>query len=421
MAKTNNLTDFLADLANAIREKEGSTEAINPQTFSTRILALETGGSGGGGGGSATAAIPSKAVNFRDYDGAVLFSYTKEDFLALSELPPLPTQKGLICQEWNWSLAEAKSYVQNFGTLDIGCNYITDDGKTRLYITISVSGRMDVPLYFSQTAANGVVVDWGDGSGTETFEATGIITTTHLYNKVGDFIITLKPTDGCVLGLGDVTTNSCVLGATSTKPYSNMLRKVEIGNNMSAIDNYAFNYCYSLKTISVPKNCLTFGISAFNYCYSLDSIVLPNGVSLGTSCFNYCYGLTYCISGSNTTNIAGSVFNYCYGLSSFVIPPNITTIEKVFYSCYGLIRINVPASVASIKSQAFYYCTGMKVYDFRYHTKVPSLAATSGFSSIPADCKIVVPDNLYNSWKSATNWSNSAIVDRIIKASEFNG
>ena len=37
MAKNDNLTDFLADVANAIREKKGTTDLINPQDFNAEI------------------------------------------------------------------------------------------------------------------------------------------------------------------------------------------------------------------------------------------------------------------------------------------------------------------------------------------------------------------------------------------------
>lgn len=42
MAKNNNLTDFLTDVANAIREKKGTTEKINPQDFANEIANLPT-------------------------------------------------------------------------------------------------------------------------------------------------------------------------------------------------------------------------------------------------------------------------------------------------------------------------------------------------------------------------------------------
>ena len=49
MAKNDNLKDFLTDVANAIREKKGTTDLINPQDFSAEIASIETGGGGGGG------------------------------------------------------------------------------------------------------------------------------------------------------------------------------------------------------------------------------------------------------------------------------------------------------------------------------------------------------------------------------------
>lgn len=42
MSKENNLTDFLADVANAIRGKKGTTAPINPQDFSNEIAGIST-------------------------------------------------------------------------------------------------------------------------------------------------------------------------------------------------------------------------------------------------------------------------------------------------------------------------------------------------------------------------------------------
>lgn len=52
MAKTDNLDDYLADLADGIRSKKGTSEPINPQDFSTEIESIEGGGSGGGSSAS---------------------------------------------------------------------------------------------------------------------------------------------------------------------------------------------------------------------------------------------------------------------------------------------------------------------------------------------------------------------------------
>ena len=44
MAKTDNLQDFLTDIANSIRTKTQTTDPINAQDFSDKILNISSGG-----------------------------------------------------------------------------------------------------------------------------------------------------------------------------------------------------------------------------------------------------------------------------------------------------------------------------------------------------------------------------------------
>lgn len=44
MAKTDNLNDFLKDIADAIREKTEDSGLINAQNFADKIRSLSTGG-----------------------------------------------------------------------------------------------------------------------------------------------------------------------------------------------------------------------------------------------------------------------------------------------------------------------------------------------------------------------------------------
>lgn len=151
--------------------------------------------------------------------------------------------------------------------------YITDDGATRLHIRIATVGRMTVPLYIGQTVANGVSIDWGDGSATKTLSGTGNVNTSHTYAEPGDYVISLMPQGGCKLSFGNGSSSYCVMGST--------------GNN-------GIVYCNMLQEVSIGKNVPSIGINSFQNCYSLASITIPDGVtSIGNNDFDSCYGMRY--------------------------------------------------------------------------------------------------------------------------------
>lgn len=66
MAKTNNLADYLADIANAIREKKGTNDAINAQDFASEIASIESGGGNGWTGHADVEGL--KAIGWTDED-----------------------------------------------------------------------------------------------------------------------------------------------------------------------------------------------------------------------------------------------------------------------------------------------------------------------------------------------------------------
>lgn len=379
--------------------------------------------------GDESVTVSPKDVNFYDYDGTLLYSYTVEEAQALTSLPILPIQEGLICQGWNYDLETIKAHNR---ALNIGATYITDDGKTRLYIKIAAEGRMTVPLYFSQTVANSVVIDWGDGSATETVDGTGNVNTTHTYASIGDYVISLDVADGCTLSLGG-TSSYCVMGSNSKggEVYCSMLQKVEIGRDV-ILKSYAFDSCTSLALISMPNSITFSGYYIFQSCYSLTSVIIPNCITkIEPYTFEYCYSLVFVSIPNSVLNFSSNSFNRCQALASISMPDSVSKLEdsvftacyalapvslsngmtkigaSTFSNCYSLASISIPNSVASIGNYAFQDCTGVAFYDFTSHTTVPTIQSTT-FKSIPSDCQIRVPASLYDKWKSATNWSSLA-------------
>ena len=425
------------NIANAYTAANGKGATLpvnqNSENLSNTIASIPSGG---------TTAVEKKDVNFIDYDGTLLHSYTLAELQELTELPGLPEQDGLICQGWNWNLANLKALNRAH---TVGAVYITDDGKTRLYINIPTDGRMTIPLCFRQTVANGVEVDWGDGSQIETFSGSGSanILPTHQYSSSGNYIIKLNPLNDCILMLGANNSSYCIMGAWSNtvQHYANMLKKIEIGKNVTNIGDNAFQRCYSLSSITIPNTVTTINNSMFAYCRLLRTVIIPNGViSISSYAFQYCYSLSSITIPNSVTSIAGNTFQNCESLSNIIIPNSITSINfSTFYSCYSLSSITIPNtvtiinnnalyfcycltiitipnSVSSIGSHAFDQCYGVKKYDFSIHTSIPTLDSSNAFNGIASDCQIIVPDDLYEDWIAAQNWSN--YVSYIVKVSE---
>ena len=272
-----------------VSQKGGTVPAS--QTVSNLATAIDS--IPAGGGGETPASANWNDVTFIDYDGSVLYSYTLAEAQALTELPALPSHDGLVCQGWNWTLEAIKALNR---PVTVGAMYITDDGATRLHIRIATVGRMTVPLYIGQTVANGVSIDWGDGSTTQTLSGTGNANTSHTYAEPGDYVISLMPQDGCILSFGNSSSSYCVMGSTGNNGivYCNMLQEVYVGKNVTSIGTYVFQKCYSLANITIPTGVTSIGESAFSDCSSLASITIPDGVtSIGESAFSYCYGMRY--------------------------------------------------------------------------------------------------------------------------------
>ena len=396
-----NTTD-LTKVASAIREKGGTTAPlVYPDGFVTAIHAIQTGG-------GTTPGAPGD-ITFYDYDGTIVTSWTLAELATKTALPDYPSHEGLTCQGWNWSLVDLKTANRK---MNVGAMYITDDGATRLHIRIATVGRMTVPLHIGQTVANGVSIDWGDGSAAETLSGTGNVNTSHTYAEPGDYIISLMPQDGCTLSFGDGSISNCVMGSTGNngRVYCNMLQEVYVGKNVTTIGSYVFQNCYSLASVTIPDGVTSIGNYAFYNCYSLEIVTIPDGVtSINNNAFYSCYSLASVTIPDGVTSIGNYTFYNCYSLASVTIPSGFASISNsIFYNCYSLAIVTIPDGVTSINNNAFGSCYGMRYYDFSACTSVPALSNTNAFNNLPSDCQMLIPAALADAWKAATNWSTYA-------------
>ena len=134
------------------------------------------------------------------------------------------------------------------------------------------------------------------------------------------------------------------------------------GESVISIGNWAFNYCSSLTSITIPDSVTSIGNWAFAYCSSLTGITIHDSVtSIGSYAFYGCYSLTSINIPDSVTSIGGSAFYGCSSLTGITIPDYVTSIgSSAFYDCSSLTSINIPDSVTSIGDSAFCLCSSLK-------------------------------------------------------------
>ncbi len=137
--------------------------------------------------------------------------------------------------------------------------------------------------------------------------------------------------------------------------------EVSIPSSITAISDYAFYYCKSIRYITIPDSVTSIGSHAFASTY-VGSIKIPDSVTyIGDYAFYDCYSLKTVIIPKSVKEIGASAFNKCWSIESAVILAPLEAIpERMFYDCNELASVSIPASVKAIGEQAFYDCTKLK-------------------------------------------------------------
>lgn len=423
-------------------------DTVTPASLKSGVTAHDA--SGAKITGTLDTAPPKESdINFWDYDGALLYSWTLAELATKTELPPLPSHDGLICQGWNWTLQDIKDAGRE---LDIGALYITDDGKTRLYVDVDTETWDDFVLNYRQSAYNSVTIDWGDGSAPESVGTSLLTTIRHTYAQSGAYMITLTVAEGKALRFG-ASDGSTMLIAMDEADMGRcaMLKKVEMGANIEFVNIATFRGCARLESVSVLSGVPFDGSRLFEQCTTLRAIVVGGTFTISQSFYN-CSNLRAIATPKGTTQrndyaiantavrqinldmtaanqaqalervhikaVNGQVgdFSACRSLLEVTIPADATTfVAAAFQGDSALRRVTCLGNIASIPAQVFQRCYPLRFVDFTHCTAVPTLANVNAFDQTHAQLEIRVPASLADAWKAATNWSSLA--DHIVGVS----
>ena len=374
-------------------------------------------------------------INFWDYDGTLLYSWTLAELATKTELPPLPSHDGLVCQGWNWTLQDIKDAGRE---LDIGALYITDDGKTRFYVDVDTETWDDFVLNYWQSDKDAVTVNWGDGSAEEISSTSGWVTLRHVYESSGAYMVTLAISENATIQFNHPLSEG---SDDRDRARNGMLTKVELGANVK-ISYYTFGMAVKMQTFTAPMGTFFDGYRLFEQCTALRAFIAPavlpdtqtfynaatirivstvNGNVIGRSFTNTAItrvncDLTigqnvYALERVHIKAVNGQVgdFSSCRALLEVTIPADATTfVAAAFQGDNALRRVTCLGDIASIPAQVFQRCYPLRFVDFTHCTAVPTLANVNAFDATHAQLEIRVPASLADAWKAATNWSSLA-------------
>lgn len=357
-----------------------------------------------------------KDVTFFDYEGTIIASYTKEEFLSLTSMPTNPTHDGLVAEGWNWTLSDAKEYVSENGKLHIGQMYRTASGQTEYYVEVNESTGFTVS--FNQYATQSK--DWGDG--------TRNTSTTHTYSQAGNYIIKTLGAPGNV-------------GRFFQRiPRSKQLRAVRIGSGEGNVAGEAFSGCRKLQYVTFPQSVINVGELAFRDCFGLKYVTIPKNATIKSEAFAFCRSLLYVSFPKESNDLMNNLFQGCVALQGVTLPistaqvghylghsicyatyslryaiiPNGTEKFSIsgssqFFQGYSLQSVVIPRSVTDMGSSPFQVCDWLREITVLAQTP-PTLRGSSTSSgpvpSLPDSVeKINIPHGTLSAYQSSQYWS----------------
>ncbi len=148
--------------------------------------------------------------------------------------------------------------------------------------------------------------------------------------------------------------------------YNTNLKTINVPNTVTQIGGAAFAQC-SMKKVTIPSSVKTIGDLAFRENNSLTKISFASGAApvMGHGVFEYCNSLKSvslpAITLTEKQRGAG-MFADCKSITKVMIPSGVKYVpQKCFYNCTSLKSVKVPASVTRISAKAFGVNLGFKV------------------------------------------------------------
>lgn len=238
---------------------------------------------------------------------------------------------------------------------------------------------------------------------------------------------------GTSIRCSKIGTDALSLGTISTQAFYGCTGITELTiDNVSKIDEQAFENCSNLARLTLGDRVYTIGNYAFKGCANLQAIHIGKNVPKYT-CWNTIFPAslgaleTITVSADNANYLSTATnclvdkkdFILYLGTNSSVIPNTVKIIDvDAFNGCSGLSTINIPASVTEIRDNAFLNCTGLA--SVWCESETPASIQTTSFANISSNAVLYVPTTEAVTAYTNSDWSNYFSDIRVAKK-EANG
>lgn len=161
-----------------------------------------------------------------------------------------------------------------------------------------------------------------------------------------------------------------IIGCETTSTELTVPEEID-GHTVSAIGDYGFAKCATLKSITIPKNIKTIGKYAFDGCTGLINATIPTTVSsVDDYAFNNCTGLKNVTISEGVVSIGKGCFYNCTSLAEAVVPDTAKYVGAyAFYNCTSMVNATIGTTTESIGECTFYNCKKLETVVIGYSVK----------------------------------------------------